>query len=87
MDTMTPPPRLVLELGSYFGYSALQFARRLRQSNSTSGPAWRLVSIDNDIRALRRTEQLLTHAGVMDRSILIHGTLVRRLLRVTFVLY
>ena len=61
-------PRLVLELGTYCGYSALRMARALPA-------AGRIVSVEfNDANA-HVARRILDHAGVAERVTVVVGTL------------
>ena len=61
-------PRLVLELGTYCGYSALRIARLL-----TDGA--RLVSVEYSAANAALARRVLKHAGVADRVTVVVGTL------------
>ncbi len=61
-------PRLVLELGTYCGYSALRMARAL------PGDA-RIVSVEFNEANARVARRILEHAGVADRVTVVVGTL------------
>ncbi len=61
-------PHLVLELGTYCGYSALRMARLLP-------PAGRIVSIEFSEANADVARRILEHAGVADRVTLVVGTL------------
>ncbi|MET9914238.1 O-methyltransferase [Streptomyces sp. NPDC006476] len=60
MLTMLHQPRLVVEVGTLFGYSAIHIARGLP-------PGGRLVTIDNDPQATALCRKYLNEAGVGDR--------------------
>ena len=61
-------PRLVLELGTYCGYSALRMARVLPAHAHT-------VSLEFNPDNARVARRLLEHAGVADRVTVVVGTL------------
>ena len=61
-------PRLVLELGTYCGYSALRVARIL-------GPQARLVSIEFNAANAAIARRIWDHAGVGERLTTVVGTL------------
>ncbi len=61
-------PRLVLELGTYCGYSALRMARVLP-------PGARIVSLEFNEANAQVARRLLTHADVADRVTVVVGTL------------
>ena len=61
-------PRLVLELGTYCGYSALRMARHLPTGS-------RLVSVEFADANARIARRILEHAGVADRVTVVVGTL------------
>ena len=61
-------PRLVLELGTYCGYSALRMARVLP-------PGGRIVSVEFSEANARVARRILDHAGVADRVSVVVGTL------------
>jgi catechol O-methyltransferase len=61
-------PRLVLELGTYCGYSALRIARSI-------GPEARLVSIEFLEANAGIARRILDHAGVADRVAVVTGTI------------
>jgi catechol O-methyltransferase len=61
-------PRLVLELGTYCGYSALQMAQALPADA-------RIVSVEFNEANARVARRILEHAGVADRVTVVVGTL------------
>ena len=61
-------PQLVLELGTYCGYSALRIARIM-------GPDARLVSIEFNSANAAIARRIWDHAGVDDRLTVVVGTL------------
>ncbi len=61
-------PRLVLELGTYCGYSALRIARAM-------GPDARLVSLEFNPSNADIARRIWDHAGVGDRLTVLVGTL------------
>ncbi len=61
-------PRLVLELGTYCGYSALRMARALPADA-------RIVSVELNEANARVARRILEHAGAADRVTLVVGTL------------
>ena len=61
-------PRLVLELGTYCGYSALRMARALPADA-------RLVSLEFNEANARVARRILEHAGAADRVTVVVGTL------------
>jgi catechol O-methyltransferase len=61
-------PKLVLELGTYCGYSALRIARRMSS-------AARLVSIEFNPANAAIARRVWDHAGVSDRLTVVVGTL------------
>jgi catechol O-methyltransferase len=61
-------PRLVLELGTYCGYSALRMARALPADA-------RIVSVEFNAANARVARRILQHAGVADRVTVVVGTL------------
>ncbi len=61
-------PRLVLELGTYCGYSALRMARSLP-------PSGRIVSVEFSAANARVARRILEHAGVAERVAVVVGTL------------
>lgn len=61
-------PRLVLELGTYCGYSALRMTRALP-------PEGRIVSVEFNEANARVALRILEHAAVADRVIVVVGTL------------
>lgn len=61
-------PNLVLELGTYCGYSALRVARQLRDGA-------RLVSIEFNADNAAIARRIWDHAGVGDRLTVVAGTL------------
>jgi catechol O-methyltransferase len=61
-------PKLVLELGTYCGYSALRVARAM-------GPQARLVSIEFNPANAAIARRIWDHAGVGDRLTVVVGTL------------
>src|SRR5947209_3132178 len=61
-------PQLVLELGTYCGYSALRVARQL-------GDGARLVSIEFNADNAAIARRIWDHAGVGDRLTVVVGTL------------
>ena len=61
-------PRLILELGTYCGYSALRMARALPADG-------RIVSIEFSDANARVARRILEHAGVADRVTVVVGTL------------
>ncbi len=61
-------PRLVLELGTYCGYSALRMARALPADA-------RIVSVEFNEANARVARRILEHAGVADRVTVVVGTL------------
>ena len=60
-------PRRVLELGAYFGYTAVRMARLL-------APGGELVSVDADADHVALARRLTAHAGLDDRITIHHGT-------------
>jgi catechol O-methyltransferase len=60
-------PRLVLELGTYCGYSALRIAR--------AAPSARICSIEFSAANAEVARRIWTHAGVDDRITCVVGTL------------
>lgn len=61
-------PRLVLELGTYVGYSALRLARCLRNGG-------RVCSIEFNPDNAELARRVIAHAGVADRVTVVVGTL------------
>ncbi len=61
-------PRLVLELGTYCGYSALRMARLLPADG-------RIVSVEFSAANAEVARRILAHAGVADRVTVVVGTL------------
>jgi catechol O-methyltransferase len=61
-------PRLVLELGTYCGYSALRMARALPADA-------RIVSVEFNEANARVARRILEHAGAADRVTVVVGTL------------
>ena len=61
-------PRLVLELGTYCGYSALRIAR-------ASGPEARLISVEFSADNAAIARRILDHAGVSDRVAVLVGSI------------
>ena len=61
-------PRLVLELGTYCGYSALRMARYLQDGA-------RIVSIEFSASNAEVARRLLAHAGAADRVTVVVGSL------------
>ena len=61
-------PRLVLELGTYCGYSALRMARLLPRGA-------RILSVELNEANARIARRMLDHAGVADRVTVVVGTL------------
>ncbi len=61
-------PRLVLELGTYCGYSALRMARALPADA-------RIVSVEFNEANARVARRILGHAGAADRVTVVVGTL------------
>ena len=62
-------PRLLLELGTYCGYSALRTARAMPEGAH-------LVSLEFSDANADIARRILTHAGVARRVTVVHGTLV-----------
>ena len=60
-------PGLILELGTYCGYSALRMA--------VAAPTARIVSIEFNEANARIARRILEHAGVSDRVTIVVGTL------------
>jgi catechol O-methyltransferase len=60
-------PRLILELGTYCGYSALRMA--------VAAPAARIVSIEFNLANAAIARRVLDHAGVSGRVTVVAGTL------------
>ncbi|WP_069812840.1 O-methyltransferase [Streptomyces sp. TP-A0874] len=64
--TMLHRPRLVVEVGTLFGYSAVHIARGLP-------PDGRLVTIESNAESARLAEGYLKRAGVADRVEVVHA--------------
>jgi len=60
------PSAQILELGCFLGYSAIVMARLL-------GEEGRLVSVDTSASSIRIASQIIEHAGLSDRVLIIHG--------------
>ncbi|MFI6080786.1 O-methyltransferase [Streptomyces sp. NPDC051217] len=58
-------PRLVVEVGTLFGYSAIHIARGLP-------PEGRLITIESDVRAARMARRYLDEAGVGEKVEVVH---------------
>ncbi len=61
-------PKLLLELGTYCGYSALRTVR-------AAPPDAHLVSLEFNVDNAAIARRILEHAGVADRVTVLHGTL------------
>ncbi len=61
-------PKLLLELGTYCGYSALRTVR-------AAPPGAHLVTIEFNAANAAIAQSLFDHAGVADRVTIVHGTL------------
>lgn len=66
MLTLIHKPRLVIEIGSLFGYSTVHIARGLPS-------AGRIVSLEIDAEAAEIARHSLVLAGVSDKADIIHG--------------
>ncbi|MFE3097612.1 O-methyltransferase [Streptomyces sp. NPDC059248] len=70
--TMVHRPRLVVEVGTLFGYSAIHIARGL-------APGGRLVTIESDADTARTARAYLEQAGVSDRVEVVNADAVTHL--------
>ena len=60
-------PTTTLELGTFFGYSAVRIARLLK-------PGSKLYCVDFSVEAVELSKELIEFAGLSDRVQVIHGT-------------